>query len=191
MCPLVMPPSLDRWHRAPRGLPPTGRPSRVSSLLLAHGSRERIGHCWVAARCRFCFQLGSISDLMNLDDVAVGIVEENLLPPVHRPGAIVGVGDPVLLEAPLECFEIVGSEGDVASLQRIYSLPSPERDTQILFRQMDLGMSVSDEPDLAGIPLGDDSRRLQGGLVLQAENCPVEVGHPGHIGRAEVYVVQL
>lgn len=168
MCPLVMPPSLDRWHGAPRGLPPTGRPSRVSSLLLAHGSRERIGHCWVAARCRFCFQLGSISDLMNLDDVAVGIVEENLLPPVHRPGAIIGVRDPLLLQVPLECFEIVGSEGDVASLQRVDGLTGSEGDTQVLLRQVDLSMAVSDEPDVASIPLGDDPGCLQGGLVLQA-----------------------
>ena len=31
--------------------------------------------------------------LMHLDDVAVGIVKEDLLPPLHRPGAVVAKGD--------------------------------------------------------------------------------------------------
>ena len=36
---------------------------------------------------------------MDFDDVAGGIVEEDLIPSVHRPLAVIGVGNVFLLEA--------------------------------------------------------------------------------------------
>ena len=55
---------------------------------------------------------------MDLDDVAFRIVEEDLLPAAHRKAAIVGIGNPLLVEAPLEGVDVVGAKGDVAPLER-------------------------------------------------------------------------
>src|SRR3954453_8089668 len=57
--------------------------------------------------------------LMDLDDIAFGVVKEDLLPTVHGPGAIVREGDAALLEPPLERFNVVRPECDVAALDRV------------------------------------------------------------------------
>ena len=56
---------------------------------------------------------------MDLDDIAFWVVEEDLLPAVHRPGAIVGIGYALLLETPLERVDVVGAKRDVAALQGV------------------------------------------------------------------------
>ena len=64
--------------------------------------------------------------LMHLDDVAVGVVEEDLVPAGHRPAAVVGIADTLLVEPLLECRDVVGAERDVAALDRVDHLAGAE-----------------------------------------------------------------
>src|SRR5262249_18544771 len=82
-------------------------------------------------------QRGSPSaHLVHFDDVAVRIIEEDLLPTLHRPSAEVGVGNAVLLEATLERLDVVGAKGDVTTLDRIDDLAGAEAHAKILLGQV-------------------------------------------------------
>jgi hypothetical protein len=76
--------------------------------------------------------------LMHLDDVALRVVEENLVPAVHRPGTVVRIGDAFLVEPLLEGGNIVGAEGDMAALERIDRVLLAESDGEVLLRQVEL-----------------------------------------------------
>src|SRR5262245_18537767 len=89
--------------------------------------------------------------LMHFDDVAIGIVEEDLLPTLHRPSAEVGVGNAVLLEAPLECLDVIGAKGDVTTLDRVDDLAGAEAHAKILLGQVQLRGAIGDECHFAGI----------------------------------------
>src|SRR5437763_775219 len=68
----------------------------------------------------------SFRDLMDLDDVAVRIVEENLLPASHRPRPVIRVGDALFLEALFQCGNVVRAESDVAAVHRIDGIAGSE-----------------------------------------------------------------
>ena len=68
----------------------------------------------------------SLPHLVHLDDVAVGVIEEDLLPAFHGPGAEVRVGDALLLQPALEGIDVVGAEGDVAALDGVDGLAGAE-----------------------------------------------------------------
>src|SRR5688500_20223494 len=55
----------------------------------------------------------SLPYLVHLDDVAVGVVEEDLLPAFHGPGAVVGEGDALVRQALLEGLDVIGAEGEI------------------------------------------------------------------------------
>ena len=74
---------------------------------------------------------------MDLDDVACGIVEENLVPAIHCPLAVVGIWDVFLIKPPFESFNIIGAEGDAAALKRIDDVIGAEADAVICRGQMD------------------------------------------------------
>ena len=52
-------------------------------------------------------------DLVYLDDVAVRIVKENLVPAVHRTLAPVGIVDALCLKMRLEGCDFVAAVGDI------------------------------------------------------------------------------
>ena len=56
---------------------------------------------------------------MHFDDIAFGIIEEDLMPAVHRPLAIVGIRDVLRFEPPLEGPDVIGAKGDMPTLERI------------------------------------------------------------------------
>ena len=91
--------------------------------------------------------------LVDLDDIALGIVEEDLMPAVHRPLAVVGIGDVLLLEPPLEGRNVIGAEGDVTALERIDDVLGAEADAEVLGGQMYLGLAVGHEGDRGGVAL--------------------------------------
>ena len=59
-----------------------------------------------------------VIDLMHFDDRAGRILEEDLVPALHCPCPVVGVGDLLLLEAALERFDVVGPEAEMAAVER-------------------------------------------------------------------------
>src|SRR5262245_60619542 len=64
----------------------------------------------------------SLISLMDLDDVALWVIEEDLIPPFHRPSAVVRVWNAFLVESLLECGNIVGPKRDMAAFQRVDSV---------------------------------------------------------------------
>src|SRR5690606_6982339 len=81
----------------------------------------------------------SFVDLVDLDDIAGRVIEENLLPTLHGPGAEIGIGDALLLQALLEGSNVVRAEGEVPALQRIDRLARLETDLEVLFGKVELG----------------------------------------------------
>ena len=55
-------------------------------------------------------RFGGFTDLVNLDDVALGIVEEDLMPSFDGPCAEIRKGNATLGQAALDPFDIVGAE---------------------------------------------------------------------------------
>src|SRR5690349_23742890 len=90
-------------------------------------------------------------NLVHFDDVAFGVVKENLLPTAHRPGAVVRIGNALVLQALLKGLDIVGAEGYMAALHRVYCLAGAKIDAQILLCQVKLGRAVGTEGNPAGI----------------------------------------
>ena len=117
---------------------------------------------------------------MDLDDVAFGIEEKDLLPAAHREAAIIGIRNALRLEPALESLDVVGSEGDVAALQGVDRLAHPKAALEVFFREMHLGGAVGDERDVAGIalsvsPPGWRSCRLR----VEVEHVAIELVHCG------------
>src|SRR3954470_22144293 len=77
--------------------------------------------------------------LVYLDDRAVRILQENLVPAFHGPDAVIGKLDILLPQHGLERLDIVGAERDVAPVHRIEALSGAERDAEILRRNVKLG----------------------------------------------------
>jgi hypothetical protein len=71
---------------------------------------------------------------VHLGHVALGVVEEDLLPAAHGPGAVVRERDALLPEAPLERREVVGPERDVAALERVDGVPGAEAGPEVALR---------------------------------------------------------
>ena len=115
--------------------------------------------------------------LMHLDHVAVGIVEEDLLPAAHRPAAVVGIADALFVEPLLECRDVVGAERDVAALDRIDHLAGAEADAHVLLGEMKLRRPVGDERDIAGIALILDALPRHRGLRLHLQHVAIERIH--------------
>jgi hypothetical protein len=111
---------------------------------------------------------------MDLDDVACGIVEENLMPAVHRPLAVVGIGDVLLLKPPFESFNIIGAEGDVAAFKRIDDVVGAEADAKICRGQMHLSLAISQESSRNSLPRQVDEFALNP-VGVGEEDCVIAV----------------
>ncbi len=117
--------------------------------------------------------------LVHFDDVAVRIVEENLLPAGHRPVAKVGIFDALVVEPLLEGVEVVGAEGDVAALHRIDHLAGAEAYVHVLLGDMHLHRAVGDEGDVARIALILDAGAAHPRHRLHVEDVTVEMSIAG------------
>ena len=56
---------------------------------------------------------------MDLDDIAVGVVEEDLVPAIDSAFTPVGIGNALLVEMRLEGGQIIATIGDVPASHRI------------------------------------------------------------------------
>src|SRR5215472_856117 len=111
---------------------------------------------------------------MHLDDVALRVMEEDLMPAVHRPGAVVRVGDALLVEPLLEGGDIVGAERNVSALQRVDRVFGAEADAEVLLRQVKLGGAIMQKRDVAAVTLGGDADLVERRLRLEVEDRAVE-----------------
>src|SRR5437667_9336507 len=118
-------------------------------VLTARGSHD-------AAQILLSLRL-SLRRLMHFDDVAVWVVEEDLVPAAHRPAAIIGILDALLAESLLECRDVVGAERDVAAVDRIDDLSGAKADAEILLGDVKLRRAVAHERDSARIALIRDA----------------------------------
>ena len=66
------------------------------------------------------------SDLVNLDDVAVGVIEKDLLPTGHGGVPPIGKGDALVVQMRLERREIVGAIGNMPPRHGVDDVPSFE-----------------------------------------------------------------
>ena len=89
---------------------------------------------------------------MYLDDVALRVVEKDLVPFGGEGGAVIGKGDAVVAKMLLEPLDVVGAESDMASLDRVDMAAVSRRDVQIPFGKMHLHAAFSGEFDLAVVP---------------------------------------
>src|SRR5262249_59989785 len=129
---------------------------------------------------------------MHLDDIALRIVEEDLIPTLHGPGAVVGIGEVFFVEPPLEGLDVIGAKGDVPALHGVDDLPGAKADAEVLFRQMKLRRAVGAEGNLARVAvLVQDAPRLQRRFRFEIEYVAIERIERRHVSRAEVDVVQL
>jgi hypothetical protein len=92
--------------------------------------RDRSPDGTVRPQLRFaaCFGLldvgrfGGFTDLVNLDDVALGIMEENLMPSFDGPCAEISKGYVALCQSALNAFDVIRPESDMATLKRVDGL---------------------------------------------------------------------
>src|SRR4051812_5850780 len=72
-------------------------------------------------------------------------MEEDLVPPAHRPLAEVGERHVLTLQVLLHGLDVVGPERDVATIDRVDEMAGAKRKISIPHRQMKLDHSVGDE----------------------------------------------
>ena len=126
---------------------------------------------------------------MYLDDVAVGIVEEYLIPTGHRPCSVIRIGDFLFFEAALEGLNVVRSKAEVAPIQRIDDVLHAEAEVDIPARQVKFDRSVSHEVDVSPVTIGG----IDALIVDRAkvEYRAVKLGQAGHILGTQIHVVEF
>ena len=89
---------------------------------------------------------------MYLDDVALRVVEKDLVPFGGEGGAVIGKGNAVITEMLLEPLDVVRAEGDMAAFNRVDMSAVSRRHVQIPFGKMHLHAAFRGEFDLAVVP---------------------------------------
>src|ERR1700733_10659540 len=128
--------------------------------------------------------------LVYLNNIAIGIVKENLVPAVHRPFAVVGIGNALVLESLLEGLDVVGAKGDVTAFDRIDNVLHAEAQFEVLGGQMKLGLAIRHEGDGGGIAIRSDARIIQRGLRVQIKDGAIKLVHCWNILRAQIEVME-
>ncbi len=131
---------------------------------------------------------------MNLDDIALGILKEHLVPFFGKGRSIVGIGDAVVVQQFLESRNIIGSEGNMPAFNRIDGLTVFECHTKIYLGQMHLHMTICGKTDLAALAAVFGLIRSGEVLdrdVVQPEDVRVEMMQALHVLRDIVDVVEF
>ena len=85
---------------------------------------------------------------MYLDDVALRVVEKDLVPFGGEGGAVIGKGNAVITEMLLEPLDVVRAKGDMAAFNRVDMSAVSRRHVQIPFGKMHLHAALRGEFDL-------------------------------------------
>ena len=137
--------------------------------------------------------LGRFTDLVNLDDVALGIVEEDLMPSFNGPCPEIGKGHVPLGQTTLDAFDVIRPESDMAALKRVDGLLGAKRDIEVERGQVHFALAVRQEGNASAIALVLDLLLIAGvGVALgKLEYVLVEIFQIGGIFGAQVDVMKL
>ena len=119
---------------------------------------------------------------MYLDDIAVGIVEEDLVPAIDRALTPVGIGNTPGVEMRLESLEVIAAIGDMPAFHRIDDQAGAKSGLYIASGKMDLDRTIRDKGHIAGIAPGLFKNRQPLGLAIKPHDVLIETVHRLDIG---------
>jgi hypothetical protein len=133
------------------------------------------------------------TDLVNLDNVALGIVEEDLMPSFDGPRAEIGKGHVTLCQTALNALDIIGPERDMAAFKGIDGLLGAKRDVQIKGGQVHFARAIRQKSHASTIALVLDLLLVAGvGVALgKLEHMLIEIFQIGRVFGAQVDVMEL
>ena len=146
----------------------------------------------LSCRISTVFGRARVDDLVNLDHVAIGIVEEDLVPAFHCVAAPVGIGYALILKMLFERRDIIGAIGDMAPFKRVNRVARAERVEHIAGCQVHLDVAISHKrhiPDQAFAVI--DRRQVVGVIIAERQDIAIESVHRGHVCRTQVDVVEF
>ena len=120
--------------------------------------------------------------LMHLDDVACGVVKENLRPAGHAPNAVVREKDALVLKVLFDRLNVIGPKSNVAAVDRIYMLPNLGSQQMVFLGQMKFHRTIGYETGLPGIKLLALSGGAPAGKIGETESFHIESSHFRYLG---------
>jgi hypothetical protein len=132
---------------------------------------------------------------VDLDNVAIRVLQEDLIPTGDRPAAIVGIADAQLVAPTHETLDVVSAETKVAMPHRIDGLLHLEAGIQVALGPMELDVAIREEVYLARIgaivAFSTDYGMLIVGNGTQLEQIFIKIGQSGEIVGAKIHVVEF
>jgi hypothetical protein len=133
--------------------------------------------------------------LMDFDNVAIGVVQEDLVPTGDSPAAVVRIADTHGVALAHETLNVIGAEAEVAMTHGVDELLHLVARVEVALGPVELDVTVGQEVDFAGvgpvITLAADYRVCIVGDGPQLEQRLVELCEPRQVIRAEVHVMKL
>jgi len=115
---------------------------------------------------------------MHLNDVAFGIIKEDLIPFLGKSGSIIGKGNALVVKMRLERLYIIGAKGDMAALYRVDMPAVSDRHIEITLGKMHLHIAVGGKSDLAviaGFIVGIGARKILWGDGVHPQNIDIKI----------------
>src|ERR1700730_17641056 len=133
--------------------------------------------------------------LMDLDDVAVGVGDEHLVPSCDGPLAVVGIANSQFVAATHEAPDVVGAEAVMALRHRIDELLHLEAGLDVALGPVELGGAVGQEVHVAAVAV-TRALRIHPCVLLVADRAEVEqllieLRQTRQIVGAEIEVMEL
>jgi hypothetical protein len=132
--------------------------------------------------------------LMHFDDVAIRVLQEDLVPIRHGPNPVIRIRNVQLFEAFLEAFNIVRPKAEVTAVQRIDGLLHAEAQVDVLGRQVELDCAISHEIYFRAVTMGCVGVAAHVLFVLDAvevKNGAIKRREASDVFRAEVHVMEM
>jgi hypothetical protein len=132
--------------------------------------------------------------LVNLDNIAIWILQEDLIPVSHCPHAIVCIWNLQLLEALLEALDVICPEAEMPAMQWVDRLLHSEAQVDVLGCQMEFDGTISHEIHIRAVTVGGIGIAADVFLILdpvEGKNVSVELGKTRNVFGAEIHVVEV
>lgn len=131
---------------------------------------------------------------MHLNDVAVRILQEDLVPVRHCPHAVIRIGNFQIVEALLEALDVVSPEAEVPTVQGVDRLLHPEAQVDVFSGQVEFDRTISHEVHVGAVAVSGVGVAADMLLILdpvERENVAVELGEARNVFGAEVHVMEM